>query len=354
MDKTEIWNHLLSYEPQELAARDYYNRHGRDLPILEQFMNPALVLDTAESERLRQRAEAFKAAHPGLNAESLRRLDEDIIFTSGCNVALNKEHRFVEMYPHMHGFFEMECVLQGTCRHLVGGGETPMRAGDIVIVPPGIEHQLIPAHDCVALNIKIRKSTFQRVFTNMLEQASPLVAYLWRSLVNAGGRQPAMFCCGEDEFLREQLLFMYGQQLNGLPYAGLVLESLTQAFLCYLMQNHSPNIPPEAETRIALMQKHIALHARELTLSVLAQRFFMTPSYLSRYIREQTDKTFTRLLTEARLQNARRLLEESDLKVDRVCQLAGYSEVTYFIRIFKKEHGVTPKQYRLQYRKKTT
>ena len=344
MTKQEIWRRLQAPEPQERAGRAYFEEHGRDYPIWNALL-----------EQLRTQGYSIGLNMPEAEAAGLLRqlgsLGEHMVFAEGKNVDINKEHRYVDMFAHAHQYFEVECLLRGCCYHVVEGHEFPMRRGDVMIVPPGAMHNLRTEHDSIALNIKIRKSTFHRVFTSVLEKGTPLAAYFWKSLESGAEQPPVAFHCGSDPLAEELLVHLYGQQLEQKPYCEPIIESLTQAFLCYLMQSADPDILAAGGSRMDEIKKYIALHWRGLTLEELAKAQHLSPAYLSRYIRAQSGKTFTRLIEEARMAEARRLLEESDLKVDRVCQLADYAEVSYFIRRFKQAFGVTPKQYQQQCRR---
>jgi AraC-like DNA-binding protein len=274
---------------------------------------------------------------------------EQVLIKPGRNVELNREYRYLSMYPHSHAFFEIKCVLRGTCLHHLAKNEYPMQKGDITIIPPGIQHKLDINHDTIVINMMIRKSTILTVFSRILEKNTSLSEYLWKSMDDQVYLQPINFRCADDIFIEEQVLAIYGQQLEQKPYHHLIIESLTQGLLCYLMQNYSTNILFFDDNRIQEIKKYIAKNWQTVNLSKLSKAFHLSPSYLSRYIHERTGKTFSALLISARLQYAKLLLKDSHWNVDFICQKAGYGDVSYFIRQFKKAFGLTPKQYRLNH-----
>ena len=77
-----------------------------------------------------------------------------------------------------------------------------------------------------------------------------------------------------------------------------------------------------------------------------AHKYFVNPSYLSRLFKSETGKTFSKYLTELRIQKAAELLKESSLKIGDVALCVGYNDVSYFIQTFKKRYCMTPEQYR--------
>ena len=69
-------------------------------------------------------------------------------------------------------------------------------------------------------------------------------------------------------------------------------------------------------------------------------------SYISRLIRECTGTSFTQILTDKRMQEAKKLLKETNLKVNEIAERTGYMNVRYFTRIFKAAMNMSPSDYR--------
>lgn len=84
----------------------------------------------------------------------------------------------------------------------------------------------------------------------------------------------------------------------------------------------------------------------EITLQSAAELVHVHPNYLSQLFKKETGKTFSQYVREIRLIKAKKLLQETKLKVYDVARISGYVSDKHFIRIFKQEEGMTPKQYR--------
>ncbi|WP_158602411.1 response regulator transcription factor [Cohnella endophytica] len=101
------------------------------------------------------------------------------------------------------------------------------------------------------------------------------------------------------------------------------------------------------ESCVRLIQER---YMEELTLEVVAERYYFNSSYFSTMFKSYTGRSFSEYLTEARMKKARELLGDSDsvLKVYAVAELCGYRDTKYFCRLFKKHVGMTPEAYRHQ------
>lgn len=95
--------------------------------------------------------------------------------------------------------------------------------------------------------------------------------------------------------------------------------------------------------------KYVELHYRNNNLSpqVIADYINLTPAYLNKLFREYTSISLSSHITNVRMDKAKRLLLESDHNVDEIIDVVGWENKKYFYTVFKKNHGVTPSEYRL-------
>lgn len=84
----------------------------------------------------------------------------------------------------------------------------------------------------------------------------------------------------------------------------------------------------------------------KITLADLAEYFHLSEKYLSRYFKKHFHISFSQYLSHLRLSHAKNLLETSDLSITEVAASAGFPSVSFFIRSFKSNYGITPLQYR--------
>lgn len=99
--------------------------------------------------------------------------------------------------------------------------------------------------------------------------------------------------------------------------------------------------------RIAEIKQYVEQHYQEpLELSDIARRFNFSYSYLSAYFSQTAKEGFSEYLNKVRIEHACRLLESSRISIASVGSNVGYSDHSYFCRVFKKIVGETPTSYR--------
>ena len=84
--------------------------------------------------------------------------------------------------------------------------------------------------------------------------------------------------------------------------------------------------------------------------TMVSERFHFSIGYLNRIFTMGTGSTINAYLQQLRIERAKNLLQNSDVAINSVAELSGYSNQNYFARAFKKKTGITPSEYRLQHR----
>lgn len=98
---------------------------------------------------------------------------------------------------------------------------------------------------------------------------------------------------------------------------------------------------------VALAQEYIRKnYRRDLTLDEVSREVHVSPYYFSKLFKDETGENFVEYLTKLRITQAKRMLLEPSNSIKQVCLSVGYSDPSYFSRIFKKYAGVTPTEFR--------
>ena len=84
----------------------------------------------------------------------------------------------------------------------------------------------------------------------------------------------------------------------------------------------------------------------ELSLTKIAAAVYFNPSYLSRFYKAATGKNIIEYISEVRLEIAKSLLANTQLKINQISLKTGFTSPSYFTAFFKKSTGLSPKEYR--------
>ena len=98
---------------------------------------------------------------------------------------------------------------------------------------------------------------------------------------------------------------------------------------------------------IVQAKKYMAQHFREpISLEDVAQKVHLSPFYLSRLFKESEGINFIDYLTNLRIDEGKRLLLQTTDTIAVIAEAVGYGEANYFSRLFRRQVGVSPSQYR--------
>jgi two-component system response regulator YesN len=83
-----------------------------------------------------------------------------------------------------------------------------------------------------------------------------------------------------------------------------------------------------------------------LTLEEVAEHVGLSPYYFSKLFKDRFGVTFIDYLTEVRIERAKEEMRDPNKSLKEVCFLVGYNDPNYFSRVFKKQTGLSPTEYR--------
>jgi AraC family transcriptional regulator of adaptative response / methylphosphotriester-DNA alkyltransferase methyltransferase len=87
----------------------------------------------------------------------------------------------------------------------------------------------------------------------------------------------------------------------------------------------------------------------KFAVKAVAEQLFVNESYLIRTFKEVTGMTMLGYHNHIRCEKAREMLEKPELAISYISDVVGYNSPSHFTRIFRKEYGCTPSEYRNRY-----
>ncbi|OMF95344.1 response regulator [Paenibacillus sp. FSL R7-0273] len=118
-------------------------------------------------------------------------------------------------------------------------------------------------------------------------------------------------------------------------------------------QTADPEPDPKKRDVIAEIKQYlIENYDQNVSLADLSSRFYLHLNYLSSLFKEKTGQTYLEYVSMIRIEKAKQLLADSELKIYEVGQKVGYYDTTHFSKVFEKIAGCKPSEYRRMQQKR--
>lgn len=274
-------------------------------------------------------------------------LIKNFIPASGCyHVARHVRGPGHVSPEHTHDFPEVFWMESGAGIHRIHGQSKEIRAGDVVLIRPTDRHSIGTRPDarsnpCLSLvNFAFRLETLE--YLRKRYYAGREAAFPWR-----GAELPSRYRVGAAELRR---LAELADGLARGPQTRLRLEG----FLLALMEMLESTAPAALETSAAVpdwLRGALPVFAQPKHLSggvpELARLAGRGPEHLNRVVRKCLGGTTTDLVNRLRLDYAARELCMSGRPILEIALDAGFDNLSYFYRVFRRQFGQTPRRYRL-------
>lgn len=265
-------------------------------------------------------------------------------------------------YPvlHNHAYIELIYVYSGTCTHFVEDKEFEMKQGDICILAPHVMHAIsVSADDAIVINIMLSRQIFDRSFLDLLRGGKILAKFFEDLFYKREFVSPyVIYPTGKDKQINALIEQMY-IEVEKQPYAyRQILHLLVQALFIRLIREYEMLAVVTTATEntfnnhVVSVLGYLSLNYNRTSLCKTAAFFGYAPNYLGKMLKCYTGKTYTEIILEYKLENARELLEKNELSITAISQEIGCFDASHFTRKFKKKYGVSPTEYRERFRKR--
>jgi diguanylate cyclase (GGDEF)-like protein len=135
------------------------------------------------------------------------------------------------------------------------------------------------------------------------------------------------------------------ESMNDFEQVGPNMVEMFRTY-CRLVRKHSVMKYSSAVRKaILVIESDIS---SEISVSELAKSQGLSLGYFSTLFKKETGKSVSDFIREKRMKRASHLLRTTDLQIQTVAEKCGILDLRYFSKLFKREYGVPPKQYREQ------
>ncbi len=252
------------------------------------------------------------------------------------SVSLSKDEKDWKSVFHTHHFTELFFVVNGEGNFLFRDEKYHIRTGDLVIIPPYMEHteQSIKNTPLEYYVIGVEGISFQpankktcvQVFCNFSNKS--LIADLFAQMLYEV-RNPSY---GSDKICQDLLEILI---LRIVRYQHVIPVPITSTYMT---------------KECARIKEYLDINYSDpITLDTLTELTHMNKYYMAHSFAKYTGQSPIQYLNQRRMEAACTLLKDTDHSISSISSTVGFSSQSYFTQAFRKKYGMTPIKYRQQH-----
>lgn len=249
---------------------------------------------------------------------------------------------------HSHKNFELNLIIAGSGRRIVGNNISSYTKGDLVLLGPNLYHcwevqETGPEGSAACIVTHFSENIINSDFFNIpeLERVVDLLKDAGNGIFYKGKKAEKVAA------ILEKMVNLSGLELyiELLKVFNLLLQ--IEDYECLALPSSQPNIHEKDIDQINKVYEYVFQHIQEgIRLKEVSDLVCMEPGSFCRYFKKKTDQTFMDYVKNVRIGIAAKLLVETDKQITQICFECGYNNLANFNHYFKEIMKKTPSEYR--------
>lgn len=257
------------------------------------------------------------------------------------------DRNLTKVEAHTHNYYEFCFFIEGDVSMQVGKDTYPLHFGDMMLIPPHSPHRAIIHSNTTPY----RRFVFwiSEEFCQQLELRSQYYTYIIRHVETCKNYLFHMDHLAFNSLQSKMIRLLEEMQADRFGKDVQIALYVDDLILRINRLVHEQIEPQKTEVDASLysnLAEYIEEHLEEeLSLEKLAEEFYVSKYHIAHVFKENIGLSIHQYITKKRLSLCQEAIR-SDTNITEVYQAYGFGDYSSFYRAFKKEYGISPKEYR--------
>lgn len=203
--------------------------------------------------------------------------------------------------------------------------------------------------EIIIVGVLIKTHTFFKTFLHVLSANKKLFHFFLNPQINEYSDEYIQLKFDDLFPVHSLLELMIVEYASPQENTQDVLKSLTLALLMLVARQYAKSNPTSKTDKLSeKIVQYIGEHFDTVTLGDVASHFSYHPNYISGYIHRETGKSFSEIVLEQRMERAAALLKGTELSIEDISVMLGYSNTSNFYKAFREYYHGSPREYVLK------
>lgn len=252
-----------------------------------------------------------------------------------------KEFNNNHLDKHWHRFFELEFLLSGNGTHKINENSYPIQKGEMHLMKLTDIHEFLFEGECKLYMVQFPVAYFSEDINSVLLNCKrDMIVYFEQTEVE------------KIEHLYK--LLMEETEKKDFYNHKIIKNIITTLILLFFrkLDISERDIPNKNDSRINNIIIYLQNNFHHsLNISEMAERFHLNSEHFSRYFKKHMGIGPKEYLVGIRMDYAKKLVRESQMKILDICMACGYNSMATFLRDFKNKYNCAPRQMREENKK---
>lgn len=249
---------------------------------------------------------------------------------------------------HRQDFFFLHFAYKGNYQALSSqhNNRITIQEGDCYIGQPfnGYAAKKEDKEECIIIGVLIKKKIFVQEFLASFSTDTALLNFFLEPHKNKYADEFIHLNLSDNTYIWRLLGLMILEYAHKTNDTQKIIKPLIMSLCLYISAAYKQQNLPSKQTMIDQIIEYIHSNIDTVTLSTLAHHFGYHPVYISKLLPQKTGKTYSQIINDTKMERAKLLLSHTNLSIEKIATMLGYSNTSNFYKAFKLYFGTSPRK----------
>jgi len=351
IDTTQAYHILRNLSNLESSFMDY-SAHAKDFSRFQtyfKFMDNYTI-------RTHNLWKFYFSIQPGATDSSLvivkenDILSEDVSIQPGMDFSVGKLFNFPDGPMHKCCYYTLVYAMEGSGKLTIANTVFSLVAGDFYLIPPMVNYALGIEPESIMLFFNLRTSFIQSEHSTIFMDDQRLINFITGTFEADSPLTYLTIHSDNNDHVRTLVLEMLREYINQEKFC----RNAMKHYLCLLFTTlYRQNVLITSSQKVSRTIQHyqqvvdyLEQNYQIADLASTADAVHFSKQYVCRIVREASGMTFNSLLMKTRLDLVCSYLLQSNLSIEKITEICGFSTPSHLSRSFKQHYGMSPSEYK--------
>lgn len=272
-------------------------------------------------------------------------------------IILKKNARFDKVPTHSHQHVEINYMYSGSCKQIINGKEMTLSKGELTLIDTNSTHSIgYTDEDDIMINFLIHKDYFNSTFFSRITNNNLITSFFINAINDEDKSLNYLVFDSSNNsrlqmFIHEFIFEYYYPSLNSQD----ILDNLFILIILEMINSLEESIKyssfSKRSSKLISAIQYMEENYKTCTLESTAAAVHVNPSYLTTLLKKNFHKSYKELIIQIRMNEAQKLLLNTDKRIDTIAKECGYHNLSFFYTKFRETFHCSPREMRSIYNK---